>query len=139
MIFYPGYLFKIMVFALFTYVPFSVFLYGTKILKQMRVGDIEYSSLFEQTHILDYMLHGSVDILAFLFFSSMLVHSTKHFIVPESAFLMRKLKPVREEEMKPYLDENGQEITGEESEEDDISEDGVEAQEIITPEKDNRI
>ena len=85
------------------------------------------------------MLHGSVDILAFLFFSSMLVHSTKHFIVPESAFLMRKLKPVREEEMKPYLDENGQEITGEESEEDDISEDGVEAQEIITPEKDNRI
>lgn len=137
MIFHPGYLFKIMIFALFTYVPFYTFLYGTKVLKQLRIGEIDYAQLFEQTHVLDFMLHGSVDILAFLFFSSMLVHSTQHFIVPESAYLMRKLNPSEQDMMKPYLDENGQEIDGEEDSSQEENEDDNQGpkQEILTPDK----
>ncbi len=108
MIFYPSYLFKLMVFALFTYLPFYALLYGGKVLQQLRLGGVDYTTLFEQNHILDYMIHGSVDILCFIFFSSMVVIGTKEFIVPESSFKMRKLKQA--EVMKPYLDENGREV-----------------------------
>lgn len=141
MIFHPTYLFKVLVLALFLYAPIYI-----AALTHMAISypDIEalttaLAEFRDQSIFLDYLLVGAIEIIAFVLFSIGLIYTTKFYIVPESAFMMRKFQSKQD---KPQA-EQGKEKRGDEgagAQQDEAApQDDQEKgrQEILEPEKKN--
>ena len=142
MIFHPTFLFKTAIFWLFTFAPLYFALYGHAYWDYYQTGnDLILSHLQSKENFLDFALIGVVRIIAFILFSIAMVQTTTHYIVPESAFVMRKFKNKEDGETQiqaithqPHRDEQGN-IIEETNDKGDNQVEDVEKQdqEIILP------
>lgn len=115
MIFHPTYLLKIAIIWLGTFAPFYLALYGHAYFDYYQTGnDLIVSHLQARDSFVDFLLVGSVRIIAFILFSIGFIKTTTHYIVPDSAFVMRKFKDkegdgdeVQAITHQPHRDEQG--------------------------------